>query len=122
MPDEQAPPPPPRQLPPAGWYPDPDNPETTQRYWDGQAWTESHAPLGAELVSPTDPPQNLGVVEGLAVAGLTLAAVLAVFSIVTDFLYVNVLTDLIDGRAVDPGEVDEAHDLVDAATVAFSLA
>jgi Protein of unknown function (DUF2510) len=29
---------------PAGWYPDPDQPQT-QRYWDGSDWTNQHAPL-----------------------------------------------------------------------------
>lgn len=30
--------------PPPGWYPDP-NRTGTQRYWDGQQWTEHTAPL-----------------------------------------------------------------------------
>ncbi len=30
--------------PPAGWYPDSNQPGT-QRYWDGQRWTEHTAPL-----------------------------------------------------------------------------
>jgi fatty acid desaturase len=37
------------QLPqnlPAGWYPDSRMPNT-QRYWDGQAWTEQVAPLAS---------------------------------------------------------------------------
>lgn len=29
----------------AGWYPDPTM-SATQRYWDGQAWTEHVTPLG----------------------------------------------------------------------------
>ena len=35
--------PPPPQLPPAGWYPDPTA-LGTLRYWDGRAWTEHTAP------------------------------------------------------------------------------
>lgn len=35
-PQPQAPPP---QGPPAGWYQDPDG-TGTQRWWDGQTWTE----------------------------------------------------------------------------------
>ena len=30
-------------LPPAGWYPDPAG-GTSQRYWDGQSWTEQTTP------------------------------------------------------------------------------
>lgn len=31
-------------LPPAGWYPDPEQAQT-QRYWTGSQWTEQRAPL-----------------------------------------------------------------------------
>lgn len=50
--------------PPAGWYPDPDQP-VTQRYWDGSAWTEQRAPL-----------QSGGVGTGVVVGGLCVAGVL----------------------------------------------
>jgi hypothetical protein len=30
---------------PADWYPDPDSPNTLQRYWDGESWTDHTAPL-----------------------------------------------------------------------------
>lgn len=35
---------PPASLPPAGWYPDPDQPQT-QRYWTGSEWTDQRAPM-----------------------------------------------------------------------------
>ena len=35
------------QLPPAGWYADPDD-ASQQRYWDGNAWTEHVAPGAAQ--------------------------------------------------------------------------
>ena len=122
MSSEQAPPPPPAQLPPAGWYPDPHDPESTQRYWDGERWTDSYAPVGTPLVDPADPPRDLGTVQWVAVAGLTLIAVLAVFSIVADARYIALLDDLINGRTVDAGELEDGRDLVDAATIALSLA
>ena len=32
--------------PPAGWYPDPENPDSERpRWWDGQRWTDTHAPV-----------------------------------------------------------------------------
>lgn len=37
--------------PPAGWYPDPTNPEQ-QRYWDGSTWTEHTAPGAAATPQP----------------------------------------------------------------------
>jgi hypothetical protein len=37
----------------AGWYPDPNSPTTSQRYWDGAAWTDHTASL-------TTPPEPVG--------------------------------------------------------------
>lgn len=39
---------------PAGWYPDPQQPDT-QRYWDGQRWTEHTAPLAPQAPPATQP-------------------------------------------------------------------
>lgn len=36
---------------PAGWYPDPEG-SAQQRYWDGNAWTESYAPAGPAAAEP----------------------------------------------------------------------
>lgn len=36
------------QLPPAGWYPDPTS-SSTQRYWNGQAWTRDTQPDPASV-------------------------------------------------------------------------
>ncbi len=43
-------------LPPADWYPDPEDP-TQQRYWDGTQWTEHRAPAAApaEPAAPAAP-------------------------------------------------------------------
>lgn len=41
------------QSPPAGWYPDPQNP-AQQRYWDGTAWSEATQP--APFTAPPAPP------------------------------------------------------------------
>ncbi len=45
-------------LPPAGWYPDPDDPKAAQRYWDGELWTEARAPYA-------EPPGSDGVAVAL---------------------------------------------------------
>jgi hypothetical protein len=33
-----------KPLPPAGWYSDPEQPQT-QRYWNGEQWTDQRAPM-----------------------------------------------------------------------------
>jgi Protein of unknown function (DUF2510) len=45
--------------PPAGWYPDPANPGT-QRYWDGQQWTEQSAPSSSPSAGWYPDPANPG--------------------------------------------------------------
>jgi len=41
----------PGQPAPPGWYPDPDQPDIHQRYWDGAEWTDQLAPLAREDTS-----------------------------------------------------------------------
>ncbi|MGW3669497.1 phospholipid scramblase-related protein [Streptomyces sp. NPDC005141] len=42
---------------PAGWYPDPNAPQT-QRYWDGSQWTDQQAPAGQHVPQQGQPPQQ----------------------------------------------------------------
>jgi Protein of unknown function (DUF2510) len=42
------------ELPPAGWRPDPERPNTW-RYWDGSAWTDHLAPMEPEPGGERDP-------------------------------------------------------------------
>ena len=59
--------------PPAGWYPDPDEP-ANQKYWDGTSWTE-HATPAATSVPPT-PTANVTTppgTNGLAIASFVLS-------------------------------------------------
>jgi hypothetical protein len=41
-----------QQQTPAGWYPDPQM-ASTQRYWDGERWTEQVAPLPRPATATT---------------------------------------------------------------------
>jgi hypothetical protein len=53
---------------PAGWYPQPDG---TQRYWDGQQWTDHNAPMTAqpaEVSQPVAVAQPAEVSQPVAVA------------------------------------------------------
>src|SRR5262245_27430836 len=63
--------------PPAGWLPDPDNPSAARRYWDGEQWTESRAPVEAEASGPRNGMAVTAFVLGLvgAVIGLVIAVI-----------------------------------------------
>jgi Protein of unknown function (DUF2510) len=63
--------------PPAGWLPDPDNPSAARRYWDGEHWTESRAPVEAEASGPRNGMAVTAFVLGLvgAVIGLVIAII-----------------------------------------------
>jgi hypothetical protein len=44
-------------LPPAGWYADPEQPQT-QRYWTGSEWTDQRAPMKLVAQSTASPVQS----------------------------------------------------------------
>src|SRR5918996_1017093 len=97
--DASAPaPPPPAQLPPAGWYPDPHNPETTQRWWNGTEWADAYAPIDTPIVDPHDPPRPLSRLQAVAVAGLIVVAFLEAFNVYADGVYLSVVNDLLDDQ------------------------
>jgi hypothetical protein len=68
---------PPRPDAPAGWYPDPSQAET-QRYWDGENWTDQRAPLAPSLAAGADRGISLSTRLVLGVLG-AVAALIAVF-------------------------------------------
>jgi hypothetical protein len=45
---------------PAGWYPDPEQVQT-QRYWDGERWTDQRAPLALASKEPVALTPRLGL-------------------------------------------------------------
>jgi len=68
---------------PAGWYPDASAPGR-QRWWDGNAWTDTYAP---GVASPTEapkprwmPPAWLRIVGALVVAGVVALIVWGILS------------------------------------------
>src|SRR5690242_19350464 len=84
--EESAPPP---QLPPAGWYEDPDG-TGQQRYWDGSKWTDQLAPpppqpeqqlVGGRLKDPRN--------DGHAAAGYVCAILLPIVGIIIAIVLYN---------------------------------
>lgn len=122
MEDPGAPSPPPPRLPPAGWYPDPDAPDTRQRYWDGSLWADSYAPIETPFVDPHNPPKSLRNVRNLAFAGIAAVVLLEVASIVADARLVSLLDDEIGGGNPDPFDVDDARDLADGTSTTSVIA
>ena len=90
-PERRRPPPP--RLPPAGWYPDPDAPDTRQRYWDGSRWSDSYAPIDTPFVVPHDPPQRARRPTESRFAGIAVVALIEVFNIVADARLVSLLDE-----------------------------
>jgi len=54
--------------PPAGWYPDPDDPARA-RYWDGRAWTDYTGPRDASGQPRTPPPDGSPPEDAVAQGG-----------------------------------------------------
>lgn len=70
-----------RPKPAAGWYPHPTM-ASTQRYWDGHAWTEHVAPIGGNQAASQAPgrlQQSQLVIVGLLAASIV-GAVMALQS------------------------------------------
>ena len=65
----------PAQLPPAGWYADPDNPDHSQRYWDGVQWTEQRAPYA-------QPPSKAKGNDALVAAGYIFSLLIPIVGLV----------------------------------------
>lgn len=64
---------------PAGWYPDPTQ-TATQRYWDGNAWTEQRAPLATSAPPEQSPAWTIDVSPRLVLGILgAVAAVVGTF-------------------------------------------
>jgi Host cell surface-exposed lipoprotein/Protein of unknown function (DUF2510) len=60
-----------------GWFPDPSDP-SRQRYFDGKAWTENYAPIGAPTTAsgqPAKPGMSIGMKIGLGVGAAVLALI-----------------------------------------------
>jgi hypothetical protein len=110
------------ELPPAGWYPDPHDPASTQRYWDGAAWTDSYAPIDTPVVDPRDPPLPIGVLQAVAVAGLIVVGFIEAFNLYADLRYIGVVDELLAGGSPSGPEIDAAERVVDVASIAFLAA
>ena len=65
----------PAQLPVAGWYPDPDDPEHSQRYWDGARWTDQRAPYA-------QPPSKAKSGDGLVAAGYVFSLLIPIVGLI----------------------------------------
>jgi hypothetical protein len=101
-------------LPPAGWYPDPGEPQHRQRYWDGERWTDRFAPIkGHHIAHPQDPPRRLGPFRSLAILGLAIVAVIEAFNVLVDINYIGIGDEIVAGDQPTLSELDSAESLVD---------
>lgn len=107
-------------VPPAGWYADPADPELSERFWDGERWTEERRRVsGHRVADPADPPRRLGALQAVAVAGLVIVVFLELFNVYADGRYLAVIDDLLGGRDPSAAEIGDAEDVVDVASAAL---
>lgn len=65
--------------PPAGWYPHPTM-AATQRYWDGEGWTENIAPIPTPQALPPSRQQTSQILVAALVAGTVIGLVMSLQS------------------------------------------
>jgi hypothetical protein len=101
-------------LPPAGWYADPEQPQT-YRYWTGSEWTDQRAPMALPAV---DRRRRVGLIIGGVIAAIGAAA--AVFLVLggTSFdpaAYETIVVGDSEESVIDKlGEPDERQTLGEA--------
>ena len=95
-------------LPPAGWYSDPQDPDSL-RFWDGSQWTDQTRPMAPEPAAPQVVSEVVAeeplVVESVAVAGID-----------------NPEGDVRESVAVEPVDVVDVVEVQDSADTAWSAA
>jgi eukaryotic-like serine/threonine-protein kinase len=100
-------------LPPAGWYPDPNDP-TRQRYWNGEHLTDDFAPHPPGYLAPPTAPFESA--RGLANATTGLLAVTGLLSIASAFVSfdrASRIGDFLgDPNSVSPSDLEGADDRV----------
>lgn len=68
----------------AGWYPDPSKPRT-QRYWDGEQWTDHYAPLDERRTAP----EEKSDLEGTDIVGYVLAVLMPLIGFIIGCVRLN---------------------------------
>jgi eukaryotic-like serine/threonine-protein kinase len=124
--------------PPAGWYPDPDDPELA-RYWDGSSWTGFTEPRGAPGGTPTlppgpipppqgdappptiNPPKKLSGVAWVAFGVLSLAIAVNVMLVIASLDYADKVQTQIDTHALTYQQAVDAEDSFEIAGILYLI-
>lgn len=77
--------------PPAGWYPDPQNPHGELRWWDGRTWTDHRAPVthqaaGGSGVASANETSSSRSAAGLLAVAWSAVALLRVVALRNDWV------------------------------------
>jgi hypothetical protein len=111
--------------PPAGWYPDPNDPERS-RYWDGNAWTAQTAaregehgppppgPFAEPGVTPAaehEAPKPLHGMAWWAYSVLAFSVLANAFYAVVSLIYAGKVQTQIDAHSLTLGQAENAENL-----------
>jgi hypothetical protein len=102
------------ELPPSGWYVDPDGDSEKLRYWDGERWTDRRADSNSKRYRVGPDPgrfRPLETVSRLAVGGLVALIAIEGFSLIDDLNRIALDHSFLSDGFVGRDEVDHADNL-----------
>jgi Domain of unknown function (DUF4328)/Protein of unknown function (DUF2510) len=107
-------------MPNAGWYPNPEGPAGSQRYWDGTRWTDEFKASGSKLhhvVGEPEPVKPLWRLRNLAIGGIVVIALIEAFSLIGTINRIALDQSFLDGGLVSREDLAHADDLDEAAAI-----
>jgi uncharacterized protein DUF4328/uncharacterized protein DUF2510 len=105
---------PPTELPPSGWYVDPDGDSDRLRYWDGERWTDRRTEANSKhhrVSGDPGPFLTLSTVSRLAIGGMVALIAIEGFSLIDDLNRIALDQSFLNDGFVGRDEVEHADNL-----------
>jgi hypothetical protein len=110
------------ELPPSGWYVDPDGDAERLRYWDGEQWTDRRTEADSKrfrVEGEPGPFQTLGTLSRLAIGGLVAMIAIEGFSLIDDLNRIALDASFLSDGFVGGDELDHADNLDDISGISL---